>query len=307
MGRRPFIAIVGHGPELSREEGAASTLRGLGAEVRTADLWDDPATLFEGDDDVARALVIEALDRPDLAAAALRAMRKESRFAGTGALVAVTAAQVARVEPSSGFDDFVLVPYVPAELYARIRTVEWKRSEFSNEERIKVGDIVVDRAARDASISGRDVPLTAKEFALLAYLAERRGKVVSREELLARVWGARYEGGERTVDIHVRRLRAKFGEDLPLLTLRGSGYKLVAPEGRLSNAEPPRAKSASAGPGSGRNVGSASARASSGPPSSGRNAGPSSVRSTGAGGASAKKASAGPVSARSAGGKEARR
>jgi DNA-binding response OmpR family regulator len=230
VGRRPFIAIVGHGPELSREDGAASVLLRLGAEVRTADLWDEPGRFFEAEDDVARALVIEALDRPDLAAAALRAMRREPRFAGTGAIVAVTAAQVARVEPSSGFDDFVLVPYVPAELYARIRTVEWKHSEFSNEERIKVGHIVIDRAARDVAVAGRSVQLTAKEFALLAYLAERRGRVVSRQELLARVWGARYEGGERTVDIHVRRIRAKLGEELPLLTLRGAGYKLVAPD-----------------------------------------------------------------------------
>lgn len=225
-----FIAIVGHGPDLAREDGAASVLRALGAEVRTADLWDDPAALFEAEDDVARALVIEALDRPDLAAAALRAMRREPRFAAVGAVVAVTRAQVARVEPSSGFDDFIVVPLVPAELYARIRTVEWKRSEFSNEERIKVGDIVVDQAARDVTVAGRSVQLTAREFALLAYLAERRGRVVSRDELLARVWGAMYEGGTRTVDIHVRRLRAKLGEGLPLVTLRGSGYKLVAPE-----------------------------------------------------------------------------
>jgi len=62
-------------------------------------------------------------------------------------------------------------------------------------------------------------------------LFERRGKVLSREHLLARVWGNRYEGGPRTVDIHVRRLRAKLGETLPLETLRGSGYKLRAPEG----------------------------------------------------------------------------
>ncbi len=205
-------------------------LRGLGAEVRTADLWDDPTTFFEADEDVARALVVEALDRPDLAAAALRAMRKEARFSGTGAIVAVSPAQVARLEPSNGFDDFILVPYVPAELYARIRTVEWKRSEFSNEERIKVGDIVVDRAARDVAVNGRNVQLTAKEFALLSYLAERRGRMVSRAELMSRVWGPRYEGGERTVDIHVRRLRAKLGEELPLQTLRGAGYKLVAPE-----------------------------------------------------------------------------
>lgn len=92
---------------------------------------------------------------------------------------------------------------------------------------MKVGAIVVDRAAREVTVGGASVTLTAKEFALLAYLAERRGKVVSRAELLRRVWTDRYEGGERTVDIHVRRLRMKLGSALPLVTLRGSGYKLA--------------------------------------------------------------------------------
>jgi len=73
------------------------------------------------------------------------------------------------------------------------------------------------------------VTLTAKEFSLLAFLAGHRGRVFTREALLARVWGARYDGGPRTVDIHVRRLRAKLGAALPLETLRGSGYKLRAP------------------------------------------------------------------------------
>src|SRR6185312_3584325 len=113
-----------------------------------------------------------------------------------------------------------------AELYARIRLLEWRRSEFATEERMKVGAIVIDRAAHEVLLDGASVSLTAKEFALLAYLAERRGKVVSRDELLRRVWGNRYEGGVRTVDIHVRRLRAKRGQALPLSTLRGSGYKL---------------------------------------------------------------------------------
>jgi DNA-binding response OmpR family regulator len=137
--------------------------------------------------------------------------------------------QIARLEPSSGFDDFLLVPYVPAELYARVRMVEWRRSEFATEERMKVGALVIDRAAHDVSVGGAPVPLTAKEFALLSYLCERRGKVVSRAELLRRVWGASYEGGERTVDIHVRRLRAKLGAALPLATLRGAGYRLEKP------------------------------------------------------------------------------
>ncbi|MFO0758080.1 MAG: response regulator transcription factor [Byssovorax sp.] len=230
MAVRALIGIVGHGPDLEREDGAASVLRGLGADVATMDLWDEPARLFAGDEQArARAIIVEALDRPDLAVAALRALRREPRLHEVGALLAVTRSQVARVDPASGFDDFVVVPYLPAELYARIRLLEWRRSEFATEERMKVGAIVIDRAAREVLLGGQSVVLTAKEFALLAYLCERRGKVVSRDELLRRVWGARYEGGDRTVDIHVRRLRAKLGAALPLSTLRGSGYKLEAP------------------------------------------------------------------------------
>jgi DNA-binding response OmpR family regulator len=227
-----FIAVVGHGPEIDRDGGAASTLRSLGAEVRTLDLWEDPAELFHDDDSLElhpRAIVIEAADRPDLASAALRSIKRQAGFEGVGALIALTTAQVSRLDPSAGFDDFVLMPYVPAELYARIRGLEWKRSEFATEERLKVGEIVVDKAAREVMAKGRPVTLTAKEFALLAFLCERRGKALSREQLLSKVWGTRYEGGPRTVDIHVRRLRAKLGEEFPLETLRGAGYKLRAP------------------------------------------------------------------------------
>lgn len=245
MSGRALIGIVGHGPELEREEGAANTLRGLGAEVSTIDLWDEPSLLFKGDDQVeVRSLIVEALDRPDLAIAALRALRREPRLKDAGALLAVTAPQVARVDPAAGFDDFVLAPYVPAELYARLRILDFRRSEFATEERMKVGAIVIDRAAREVLLNGASVTLTAKEFALLAYLCERRGKVVSRDELLRRVWGSRYEGGARTVDIHVRRLRAKLGAALPLATLRGSGYKLSAPsmEGSSLAKQPPGAR-----------------------------------------------------------------
>lgn len=229
-----FVGVLGHIQHLEREDGAASTLRQLGAVVRTLDLWDDPVSLIDDADDELgirpRALVFEALDRPDLAVAALRAVRREPYFANVGALISVTVGQIARIEPSSGFDDFCLFPYVPEELYGRIRALEWRRSEFATEERHKVGGIVVDKTGHEVWVDGRPVALTTKEFALLAYLCERRGKVLSREHLLARVWGNRYEGGPRTVDIHVRRLRAKLGPLLPLETLRGSGYKLRMPE-----------------------------------------------------------------------------
>lgn len=225
-----FVLVVGHGPELESEAGAASLLRTLGANVRTLDLWDDFGRAVDAEGDaIARAMIFEAGERPDLATTALRAARKEQTLTQTPAILALPVRQVARVEPSAGFDDFVVMPCAPAELYARIRALEWKRSEFSTEERLKVGGLVVDRAAHEVTVEGRRVLLTAKEFSLLAFLAGNRGRVFTREVLLARVWGARYEGGARTVDIHVRRLRAKLGDALPLETLRGAGYKLRSP------------------------------------------------------------------------------
>ena len=230
-----FILVVGHGPLLERDDGAAALLRQLGAEVRTMDLWESPASIIDASElALLRAVVVEALERPDLAAATLRALRREVNLEGVGTLVAISDRQVARVEPSAGFDDFILVPFVPAELYARIRQIEWRTSEFANDERLKIGPLVIDRSARDVFVDGRAISLTAKEFALLVYLCDNRGKVKSREQLLARVWGNNYEGGPRTVDIHVRRLRAKLGAALPLKTLRGAGYKLTPHEEMLS-------------------------------------------------------------------------
>jgi DNA-binding response OmpR family regulator len=224
-----FVVVIGHGPDLEAPEGAATLLRTLGADVRTLDLWEEGASLFSDKDATARVIVIEAGERPDLAVAALRAVRKTHELSDTPAIVAVSARQIARLDPASGFDDFIAMPCAPVELYARIRQIEWRRSEFSNEERLKVGKLVVDRAAHEVAVDGRPVELTAKEFALLSFLAQNRGRVFSRETLLSRVWGARYEGGARTVDIHVRRLRMKLGDAFPLETLRGAGYKMREP------------------------------------------------------------------------------
>ncbi len=212
----------------SSEEGAATVLQKLGARVQIAGFWDDFARILDNSAGSCRALVVEAGERLDYAERALRAARKDERLRDLPAIIALPERQVTRYEPSGGFDDFILFPYVPSELYARIRQLEWQASEFSTEERVKVGRLVVDRAAHEVSLDGRRVVLTAKEFALLAFLTANRGRVFRREQLLARVWGASYEGGARTVDIHVRRLRAKLGDALPLETLRGAGYKFRA-------------------------------------------------------------------------------
>jgi len=128
-----------------------------------------------------------------------------------------------------GADDYVVKPFSLAELLARIHA-HLRRSNGSTASVLEFDGLSIDFERRCVTQGNRDIKLTPKEFALLVYLCERRGKVLSRDHLLARVWGNRYDGGPRTVDIHVRRLRAKLGDALPLETLRGSGYKLRMPE-----------------------------------------------------------------------------
>jgi DNA-binding response OmpR family regulator len=227
-GGRRFAIVVGHPPEALGEGGAGAILKQLGADVVVRDFFEDPEPEPEGS--VASVVVVQAGARPDIGGRALRHLRKLGTFAEVPALLVIKHEQVSRFDPAAGFDDFVLSPIVPAELYARVRALEWHAAEFDNDEILKVGDIVIDKASREVTLRGTLVTLTQREFELLCHLADKRGKLASRDELLARVWGDGYEGGPRTVDVHVRRLRAKLGHALPLETLRGVGYKLARTE-----------------------------------------------------------------------------
>lgn len=224
-----WILVVGAPQVVDRPEGAAAVLRELGCRVQTADLWDrlDAPTLA---DDPPTAVLVEALDQVDAGRAALLRLRAAAPLADVPVLCAVTVAALQRIQAADAFDDIVLSPYVPVELYVRIRRAEWSKSEFESQERIKVGNVILDVAAHEVVVDGRPVNLTHQEFALLKFLASNRGRVFSRQQLLERVWGVTYYGGSRTVDIHVRRLRMKLGEDnVPIETVRGVGYKLKAP------------------------------------------------------------------------------
>jgi len=125
----------------------------------------------------------------------------------------------------SGADDYVVKPFSVMELQARVRAV-LRRTKKKPEEVLRAGEVELDLSAHEARRNGTPVELTYKEFELLKLLLARRGEAVGREEILRAVWGYGYTGETRTLDVHVRSLRQKLGEDL-IVTVRGVGYKIV--------------------------------------------------------------------------------
>jgi two-component system response regulator ResD len=128
-----------------------------------------------------------------------------------------------------GADDYVTKPFSPRELVARVHAVLRRAEPEVEHDTLVAGDVVLDRRSRTAIVAGADVELTSREFELVWHLAERPGVVVSRERILERVWGLSFPGGTRTVDVHVGQLRRKLDRPALIRTVRGAGYKLVAP------------------------------------------------------------------------------
>ena len=128
-----------------------------------------------------------------------------------------------------GASDVILDTAGPAEIDARVRIVIGRKAaEFADaESEIRSGEVVIDESAYTAKIKGRTLDLTFKEFELLKYLAQHPGRVFTRAQLLHEIWGYDYFGGTRTVDVHIRRLRAKLGPEFESVidTVRNVGYK----------------------------------------------------------------------------------
>lgn len=125
------------------------------------------------------------------------------------------------------FDEFVLEAQVPIELVARLRHRFYRTGRGTHPDIIEYGDLVLNLETYQAGVGGQPLNLTYMEYELLKFFAMHPGKVFTREALLSRVWGYDYYGGARTVDVHVRRLRAKLGEehDHYIATIRSVGYR----------------------------------------------------------------------------------
>lgn len=129
-----------------------------------------------------------------------------------------------------GADDYVTKPFSPREVIARVKAI-LRRTEEGSAGKTRTtlkraGDVEIDTARREARIGDEPVALATREFELLAFLADNLGIALSRQQLLDAVWGPGWVGDDRTVDVHVRQLRRKLGDALPLATVWGVGYRL---------------------------------------------------------------------------------
>ncbi len=157
----------------------------------------------------------------------IRALRKNPD-ALTPVIVLLGGGQLGELEHRDElFDDFCLTPFHPSELEARLRHVLSVDLDVHSAELVEYGELSLNLETYQAIIAGRSLDLTYMEYELLKFLAQNPGKVFSREILLSRVWGYEYYGGARTVDVHIRRLRAKLGEEHAGLihTVRSVGYR----------------------------------------------------------------------------------
>jgi DNA-binding response OmpR family regulator len=164
--------------------------------------------------------------RRDLAGAKSLAKILHTTGLSTPLIIIVTEGGLAAINSEWKATDIILENAGPAEIDARIRLALSRKEESSKSEQIHASGVVIDEASYSAKVSGRTLDLTYKEFELLRFLAQHPGRVFTREQLLSEVWGYDYFGGTRTVDVHIRRLRAKLEElDSLIGTVRNVGYR----------------------------------------------------------------------------------
>lgn len=216
--------------EESYSDAMAFLLRKEGFEVTVADTGDGGLRSFErsGADLVLLDLMLPGMSGADVC----RSLRRRSSVP----VIMVTArdSEVDKVVGLEiGADDYITKPFAPREMVARVRAVLRRTGGTDDLEpsRIEVGPVVMDTERHTVTLEGAEVRLPLKEFELLEMLLRNAGRVLTRMQLIDRVWGADYVGDTKTLDVHVKRLRAKLERDPAdphlLVTVRGLGYRLT--------------------------------------------------------------------------------
>ena len=191
---------------------------------------EDEAKRKEPEDGWSGAIVCADTD-PDGAFALCRSLRRRD-LPLEPVLLLVSVTQMGDLELREDFyDDFCVTPFQPREVEARLKHLFWRTGRGTRPELIEYGALILNLETYQAAVGGKPLDLTYMEYELLKFLATHPGKVFTRETLLSRVWGYEYYGGARTVDVHIRRLRAKLSEEHAGLiqTVRSVGYRFGQP------------------------------------------------------------------------------
>lgn len=182
----------------------------------------EPAALMNAP--VADLILLDA--RKDLVAAKSLATLLKTTGLSSPMFLVLSEGGLAAISSDWGADDFLLDSAGPAEIDARIRLALTKTTKSESGNKIQASGIIIDEVSYSAKCHGQPMDLTFKEFELLKFLVQQPGRVFTRDQLLSEVWGYDYFGGTRTVDVHIRRLRAKLGDLESLIgTVRNVGYK----------------------------------------------------------------------------------
>jgi DNA-binding response OmpR family regulator len=165
-----------------------------------------------------------ASDHPESMLEQLRELRMTRNLP---AIALVSETKLGHIDSRLAIDDFVVKPWNLTEVVTRAKRVI-EQTKIQGRDLIKCGDLLIDIARCEVSIDGKQLALTFKEYELLKFLARNKGRVFTRESLLSEVWGYDYYGGDRTVDVHIRRLRSKLCDstNIYIQTVRNIGYKL---------------------------------------------------------------------------------
>jgi len=229
---RQHVLIIEDEPNIASF--ARMYLEAAGFRVSTADRGDEGLTMAERD---RPALVVLDLMLPGMDGYEVtKRLRGDGR--GQGPPIIMLTARDDAVDKVVGLelgaDDYITKPFNPRELVARVRAV-LRRADAGPAGRTmpeaatyELEGLRIEVGPREVFVGEEQVPLTPKEFDLLATLVEHRGMVLTREQLLERVWGFTFLGDSRTIDVHVRQLRRKLGDSCPIQTVWGTGYKVPA-------------------------------------------------------------------------------